>query len=395
LLPSIAADLRLTDTEAGLLSGFAFAVLFSLASIPIGILADRIDRRWIIGLGLAAWSALTALQAAARGFGALFAIRLGVGIGEATLAPCAYPILAESFPKSFTSRAIGFYVAGAATLSGIAIASIGGLLDRLKAGHMPGDFAPWRIVFLVIAIPGLILALLTPLIGSGGARLDRSMPSPYAGARARGLRTGVPILLYGGAAAFYATLFVLFVWTPTIFIRDFGLSSTQAGALLGSEQILSGVVGTLFGAWLADRAGPARRVSSALAIASVGLAAMAAGLVAIACAHAVLVAASAAIMAALLGGMGASLLPMAVQETSAPGARSLATALFMLAINLFGTGLGPPLAGGFSDALGPGHLRIGAALAGGLLGAAGVAMLLFLRRGLIGDAEYRAQDSAS
>jgi MFS family permease len=372
LLPSIQADLGLNDARAGLLSGFAFAVLFSIASIPIGILADRIDRRWIIGVGLAAWSALTALSAATRGFGMLFAIRLGVGIGEATLAPCAYPILAESFPKSFTARAIGFYVAGAATLSGIAIGLTGKVLDFLKAGHAPGDLAPWRIVFLIIAAPGVAIALLAPLIRS---RASRPPPDP---ATTRSLRTGVPILLYAGSAAFYAVLFILFVWTPTIFIRDYGLSATQAGALLGAEQVLSGVLGTLSGAWLADRAGPAKRVGTALIVASVALTALAGGLAIIALAHSATAAAVAALAAALIGGMGTSLLPMAVQETSTAGARSRATALFMLAINLFGTGLGPPLAGAFSDGLGPGHLRTGAALAAGLLAVAGVAMLLRL-----------------
>ncbi len=372
LSPSIQADLGLSDAEAGLLSGFAFAALFSVASIPIGILADRVDRRWIIAAGLAAWSALTALSAAARGFGMLFAIRMGVGIGEAALAPCAYPILTESFPKSFTARAIGFYVAGAGTLSGIAIALSGRLLDVLKAAHAPGDLAPWRILFLIIAAPGVILTLLAPLIRSGG-----TMPTEGGAAAAR-LRTGVPVLLYAGSAAFYAVLFILFVWTPTIFIRDFGASATRSGALLGGEQILSGVLGTLVGAWLADRAGPDRRVEAALRLASVGMAAMSGALVVIALAPNLAVAAGAALAGALIGGLGTSLLPMAVQESSAPGARSRATALFMLAINLFGTGLGPPLAGALSDGLGPGHLRTAAALAGGLITAAGIAMLAWL-----------------
>ena len=374
LLPSIQGDLDLSDAEAGLLSGFAFAALFSIASIPIGILADRVDRRWIIAAGLAAWSALTALSAAARGFGMLFAIRIGVGVGEAALAPCAYPILTESFPKSFTARAVGLYVAGAGTLSGIAIGLSGRLLDVLKATHAPGDLAPWRTLFLIIAAPGVILALLAPLIQSG-----RAMPKP-GGAPANSLRTGVPILLYAGSAMFYAVLFVLFVWTPTIFIRDFGLSATRSGALLGGEQILSGVLGTLLGAWLADRAGPERRVGAALRIAAFAMAAIAAALIIIALAPNAAVAAAAALGGALIGGLGTSLLPMAVQESSAPDARSRATALFMLAINLFGTGLGPPLAGALSDSLGPGHLRTGAALAGGSIALAGIAMLTWLWR---------------
>jgi MFS family permease len=371
LLPAIQADLGLGDTQAGLLGGFAFAALFAVASIPIGILADRIDRRWIVGLGLAAWSVLTASQAATRGFSALFATRIGVGIGEAALAPCSYPILAETFPRSFTARAIGFYVAGAATLSGLAIALTGRLLDELKAGHVEGDLAPWRIVCLIIAAPGVLLALAAPLIRSARVALGSGWSLD--------LRTGVPVLLYAGAAAFYALLFVLLVWTPTIFIRDFGLSATRAGFLLGGEQILSGVVGTVAGAWLADRAGADRRIEAALRIAALAAAALAAGLVVVALAPDAGIAAAAALIAALVGGTGTSLLPMVVQESCAPASRSRATALFMLAINLFGTGLGPPLAGALSEVMGPGHLRDGAAVAGLVLASCGIAILLRLR----------------
>jgi MFS family permease len=378
LLPAIQGELGLSDFEAGLLSGPAFAILFSIASIPIGLLADRIDRRWILGFGLAAWSVLTGLCATARSFAALFSIRLGVGIGEATLAPCAYPILAEIFPKSFTGRAIGLYVAGAGLLSGLAIAAVGRLPDWLSASQIAGAWAPWRVIFVIIAIPGLFLALLSPTI-SPGSRAGRA-----TGATATGLeRSGAPALLFFGSAAFYAVLYILLVWTPSIFIREFDMTARDAGNLLGGEQILSGVFGTLTGAWLADRAGPARRVSSALTIATTGLTFMMAGLATIVSSPNAGVAIAGALGGALFGGLGTSVLPMAVQESSAPSSRSRSTAIFMLTINLFGTGLGPPLAGRISDFLGPHHLSSGAAIAGGVVGIVGIGMLLRLRHILI------------
>jgi MFS family permease len=370
LLPAIQSDLGLSDTQAGLLTGMAFAVLFSVASIPIGALADRIDRRWIIGLGLTAWSVLTALCAVARSFGGLFAIRLGVGIGEASLAPCAYPILVEIFPKSFTARAIGLYVAGATALSGIAIGLTGRLLDLLSGAHIE---SPWRIVFAIIAAPGILLALLSPTIAAGQQHRQKI---DIIGAS----KTIAPALLYCGAAAYFAVLYILFGWTPSIFIREFGFTTAQAGDLLAGEQVLAGVIGALLGAWLADRQGPDRRVRTATRLAALGMAAFAGGLVTVALAQTPQIAVAGALTGALTGGLGMGVLGMAVQESSAPAARSRATAIYMLTINLFGTGLGPPLAGAFSDYLGPHRLRYGAAIAACGLAAIGIVALSILRR---------------
>jgi MFS family permease len=323
---------------------------------------------------------LTALSAFATGFGTLFATRLGVGIGEATLAPCAYPILVEIVPERFTARAIGLYVAGATAVSGVAIASTGHLLDALAAIRESNGLAPWRIVFLVIASPGIVLALLSLTISSGrrpGRIAEQAPQSQVDGDRKAVL---APPPLFCGAAAYYAVLYILFSWTPSIFIREFGFSASEAGTLLGGEQVLSGVCGALLGAWLADRRGAGGRFQAALGLASIGLAAFMASLATIAIAPGAWVATAAALLGALFGGLGMSVLPMAVQEGTAPGARSRATAIFMLMINLFGTGLGPPLAGLLSDRLGPYHLSDAAALAGSALAMPGILMFWLLRR---------------
>jgi MFS family permease len=376
LIPSIEADLHIGDTAAGLLTGFAFAALFSIASIPIGILADRIDRRWIIGIGMGAWTVFTALGAGARSFGALLGIRIGVGLGEAALAPSAYPILVDIFPARFAARAIGFYVAGATALSGIAIALAGRLFDLLGAGSVAGGIAPWRLVMIAVAFPGLLLVPLTATI-SPGLR-HRSVPRKDKEGSAQTAQLA-PAMLFAGSAAYYAVLYIVFSWTPSIFIRELGLTTGAAGGLLAGEQVLSGVAGALFGAWLADRAGPRARLRTALDLATIGLIGFPAGLVLLAAFHGLWIGALGALLGSLVGGFGMSVLPMAIQDSTAPEARSRATALFMLAINLFGTGLGPLAAGMLSDKLGPNHLSIAAAIAASAFAAIGITMFRLLR----------------
>ncbi len=376
LIPAIEADLHIGDTAAGLLTGFAFAALFSIASIPIGILADRVDRRWVIGIGMGAWTVFTALGAAARSFGALLGIRIGVGLGEAALAPSAYPILVETFPATFAARAIGFYVAGATALSGIAIAFTGRLFDLLATASATSGFAPWRLVMLTVAIPGLLLVPLTATISPGRRR---AAPKSDSEPRRQKKAQLAPAMLFAGSAAYYAVLYIVFSWTPSIFIRELGLTTGGAGGLLAGEQVLSGVVGALFGAWLADRAGPRARLRIALDLATIGLIGFPAGLVILALSHGLWIGALGTLAGSLIGGFGMSVLPMAIQDSTAPEARSRATALFMLAINLFGTGLGPLLAGALSDRMGPGHLSTAAAIAATAFAAIGISMFRRLR----------------
>ena len=376
LIPSIQADLGIGDTAAGLLTGFAFAALFSVASIPIGILADRVDRRWVICIGMGAWTAFTALGAAARSFGALLGIRIGVGLGEAALAPSAYPILVDTFPVGFAARAIGFYVAGATALSGIGIALAGQLFDLLKTTAGLGGTAPWRLIMIAVAFPGILLVPLAATISSVRRRIAKPETSPE---NFRGKGQIAPAALFAGSAAYYAVLYIVFSWTPSIFIRERGLSTSMAGGLLAGEQVLSGVVGALFGAWLADRAGPRARLRTALDLATIGLFGFPAGLAALAWFHALWLGALGTLLGSLVGGFGMSVLPTAIQDSTAPQARSRATALFMLAINLFGTGLGPLTAGALSDRLGPGHLSTAAAIAAAGFAAIGILLFRHLR----------------
>jgi MFS family permease len=158
-------DLQINDTEFGVLQGLVFAVFYTLFGVPLGMVADRFSRRNLIALGVFLWSLTTSLSSIARSFGSLAAARMGVGIGEATLSPSAFSMIADSFPKERLSSALSIYTMGIQLGSGLALI-IGGTVaqavSQLPPVELPiaGAIAAWRVTFLIVGAPGLLVALL-------------------------------------------------------------------------------------------------------------------------------------------------------------------------------------------------------------------------------------------
>ena len=111
LVELIKADMGLTDWQIGLLLGPAFAIFYATMGLPLGWLADRWRRTWLVGMGVFLWSAATAASGLAKNFWHLFVTRMAVGVGEATLSPCAMSIISDSFPKHKRGRPIAVYTA--------------------------------------------------------------------------------------------------------------------------------------------------------------------------------------------------------------------------------------------------------------------------------------------
>jgi MFS family permease len=162
----IRTDLRLSDADLGFLMGTAFAVFYSIIGMGAGRVADALPRTKLAAVGLALWSAMTALSAASFNFVGLAATRAGVGIGEATANPCAQSLVTQYFPPSKRAQTLSLYLSGA--LMGNAVAMIvGGVILR----HWPSichtvpltvacTIRPWKVAFLVCGLPGLLLAVL-------------------------------------------------------------------------------------------------------------------------------------------------------------------------------------------------------------------------------------------
>ena len=164
LIEPIKADLGLTDEQIGWVIGPAFAVFYATVGLPLGWLVDRVRRTWIVAAGILVWSVATAASGLARDFWHLFVTRMTVGVGEATLSPAAFSMIADSFPPERRGKPIAFYTASLTLGAGIA-SLIGGLVltwAKTTTGvDVPlfGFLAPWQLTFFAVGLPGILVAL--------------------------------------------------------------------------------------------------------------------------------------------------------------------------------------------------------------------------------------------
>ncbi|ANY21078.1 L-galactonate transporter [Tsuneonella dongtanensis] len=163
LIQPIKADLSLSDEQIGLVLGPAFAIFYATIGVPLGWLVDRRSRTKLIAAGIALWSAATAFSGLVRGFPQLFAARMTVGVGEAVLSPAAFSMIGDSFPEEKRARPIAVY--SMAITLGTGLASLIGavvLTWAKQSGGVEvpflGELAPWRLTFLAVGLPGLLLA---------------------------------------------------------------------------------------------------------------------------------------------------------------------------------------------------------------------------------------------
>ena len=187
LAGDIKRDLHLNDDDIGFLYGTAFGVFYSLFGIPIGRLADNWNRVRLITIGLALWSAMTALSGLSRSGVQLALARVGVGIGEATASPCAYSLLSDYFPKDRRATALAIYSSGIFIGGGLSL-GIGGLVvghwNAAFPGGGPFGLVGWQAAFMAVGIPGLLLALWVatlrePIRGQSDGIITPTSPTPF------------------------------------------------------------------------------------------------------------------------------------------------------------------------------------------------------------------------
>ena len=261
LVDPIRGDMGISDTQISLLLGTAFAVIYGIAGIPLGYLADRISRRNLIFTGVSVWSLGTIACGFSHSFGEIFASRIVVGLGEAALSPAAISLISDYFPPSRRGTAVGFFLSGIAMGSGAAILIGGGVLHVIELGALAATplaaYAPWRMVLLVIGGPGLLWALAILLIREPvrqGAE-DASISGAVDGGawRATPWVRVVPIYVVLAAASFVDN--AVGAWAPTLLIREFARDPAQVGVELGLLLTVGFGGGVLIGGALADRAG--------------------------------------------------------------------------------------------------------------------------------------------
>lgn len=163
LAESIKADLGVSDAQLGFLYGTAFAIFYAVFGIPLARLADVWVRKNVISLGLAVWSAMTALSGTARSFFSLGAYRIGVGIGEASATPAAYSMLSDAFPPRLRATAFALYAAGLYVGQGIGFYLGGWILDTWSTSFPDGvgwlGLHGWQAAFFAVGLPGLAISI--------------------------------------------------------------------------------------------------------------------------------------------------------------------------------------------------------------------------------------------
>ncbi len=344
----IKAELGLSDWQLGLLSGPAFALLYSVMGLPIARLAERRSRSMVLAVSLVLWSLMTMLCGLARNYTQLLLARAGVSIGEAGCNPAAHSLIADLFPPQERGRAIAFYSLGA---------PLGALLGAIAAGWLAHHWG-WRTAFLVLGPPGFILAAVIvlfmpkPLRGRFDARgaeshSDDAAP-PFSAVLKAFFGNAALRQLAAGSALIVLVGYGIAAFLPSFLIRKHGLDLGSVGLLAGMINGAGAAVGTLASGFVIDRFGgrDARSYAWLPAI-------MVAG--AVPCFVAGFLTGSLALSAILLT-IGTTAIytyiaPVFAQLHNMLDARMRATgtSIMYLVLNLVGLGLGPPLIGLISD----------------------------------------------
>jgi MFS family permease len=361
LAEPIKHDLGLLDWQLGAMSGFAFALFYTVLGLPIARMAEYGHRPRIIAAALTVWSAFTALSGLSQNFLQLVLARVGVGVGEAGCTPPAHSLITDYVPRDKRASALAFYAMGT---------PLGGLLG-FALGGVVADVHGWRAAFFVCGLPGLALAvvaavtLIEPRLRAATADMKAS-----AAAKSHGLRETLATLmrkptfwLVGFGASISAFIgYGHAPFTASFFYRNHGAELAALagrfglgpggflGLALGLAAGLAGAFGSILGGHIADRLGKRDLRAYASVPAIAGVLWLPVYVIAVSMASA-----TSAIMVLALSATLATLwygpVYATAQSVVPPHMRATASAIILFIINLIGLGLGPLVVGATSDAL--------------------------------------------
>lgn len=348
LIPAVLSErlriaFTLTDFQLGLI-GSGFTVVYALASVPLGRLADLQSRKVVIAVGLIVWSVFTAMTGFASGFVSFVLLRMGVGIGEASFAPAAHSLISDLFPPHKRSRAVGLFMLGI---------PLGAVAAFVTIGQIAVAFDSWKAPFYFAAIPGLLLAGAFFMVREpqrGAAELQATAHLPIANPvrkilRVRTLWWLILAGLGGTFAAYGANGFMM-----PLLQRYFHLDLQTAGLLAGLLLGVSGMVGLAVAGPLADRM-QRRSPDGRMVLGTIGMTACGICIVAALSVDDVTVFCWLMGTGFLLGNVQAVCIYPALQDLVPAQLRSTATAIFMAAMYLLGGAFGTVAVGGLSDTL--------------------------------------------
>lgn len=359
LAEPIKQDLKLTDWQLGLMSGFAFAIFYTTLGVPIARMAERRNRPLIIAGSLAAWSGFTVLCGQAQNFLQLCLFRIGVGVGEAGCTPPAHSLISDYFPKEKRASALAFYSMGV---------PLGSLLGMAMGGVI-ADAYGWRVAFVVAGLPGLLLAV---VVAFTLKETRSNLASDMAAAKAAQPSFSEAMKLLAGKPTFWllamAAALKSFIgyghapFTASYFLRNhgeqvadlagqFGLQSVGfLGLALGLISGTFGAMSSMIGGWIADRVG-ARDVRNIVIAPALAVIVTVPVFIFAILADSVPLALGLLVIPYLLNYFWYGPVYSTTQGIVPANMRATAAAILLLIVNLVGLGLGPLAVGLLSDYL--------------------------------------------
>jgi len=378
-------DLGLGEVDIALLQGFAFAVFYVSVGLPLGYVADRVNRRLLLFVGIIVWSMATLGSGLAQGFGQMFAGRLLIGVGEAALGPCAVGMIGELFPPERRGRPMALYVLGSMLAYGLGSAATGMILQAggggaFAAWPLVSGLAPWRMAFVIMGLAGLPVAFLLLTIADGERKGERKSEAPkdFALWGLLRARRGLLLPMYGAVALFAMGGAACTGWGPAMLTRHFALSAAIVGKGLGAAQMLWSLAGAGLAAVLVDQV--ARRGGAVAKLRLSGLLALATvpaclGFALPSAQGAMIVTAAVMGTSALYGTTMLSVLAEVVEVR----ARGFAVALYAFVMTMLGGSLGPLAVAALTQHVFADPTRVGWSIAiVGTLALAGSASLALL-----------------
>jgi len=345
-------DLQISDGQFGMLSGLAFALIYTTLGIPIARLADISNRRNIIAISITIWSVMTALCGAANNFFQLFMARFGVGVGEAGGSPPAHSIVSDIFPAEQRATALSIYSLGI----------YGGILVGTVGGAYLVQYFDWRTAFVVVAIPGIFLALLVRFVikepprGMAESRKDVAPPGFLRVLHFLWDRKSFRHLSFACALHAFVT-YGMGNFMPLFLGRVHGMPILDVGWYYGLIAGIGGLAGTFFGGWMSDRmANKTGDKTWYVWIPFIStLAAIPLGLITFLAMPNGYTAAFSYFLPVFCGGW--YLAPCIASTHFLVGIRmrAMASAILLFMLNLIGLGLGPMLTGFMSDFFEPSY----------------------------------------
>ena len=373
LVDPIRADLGLSDSQISFLQGLAFALPYVLLSIPVGRIVDRANRIRVLIIGILIWTISCMMCGTANSFWQLGIARMGIGGGEASVTPASWSLLADYFPPEQRALPISIFLmgpylgAGLSLLLGAEVISWASGLGQIEL-PIVGVIAPWQLTFMLVALPGVVIALLLPLLkepvrqerlGTDAQAMTWKKVGQYIWPRRQ--LFGAYLL---GSPFLVLVLYALQAWIPSLLVRVHELDIVQAGRYYGTIALIAGSAGVLsgpvFARWLSHRVNAERAPLIVIFISILVLIpfVIAAGLATSLTAALIFIS-----FASYWVTFPLALFATGLQNASPNELRGLMAGCYVLATNLIGLALGPSSVALVSDYVFQSDTAVGKSLA--------------------------------